>query len=350
VKQKPSDSNDTASAAQTDAAVSLDSWVEAAPLGALRLRPPPRWHGAAERLLRYAAFASVAAIILIFLFVLKESLPLFFSEDIQNEVSPRTMLSAQWWDGYSGPVHVWQPVSAQPKYSIWPLVVGSLKITFVAVLLAVPVSVGAAVYVTQFAPARVREVVKPAIELLASIPSVVLGFFALMVMASAFQSWFGLDSRLNGFVAGSALAIAVVPVVFTICEDALMAVPQSFKDASAALGAARWQTTLFVVTPAAAPGLLVGVALGFGRAVGETMIVLMASGNAALLSLDVTDSARTVSATIAAELAEVIFGGAHYSVLFFLGLLLFLITAVINLAGELAINRMRRRLRGQADG
>ena len=183
-----------------------------------------------------------------------------------------------------------------------------------------------------------REVVKPVVELLAGIPSVVLGFFALMVMASWMQDALGLESRLNAIVAGLALSFAIIPVIFTISEEAFGAVPRSYVEASIALGAARWQTVLRVVLPAASPGLAAGVALGLGRAVGETMIVLMASGNAAILSGRFDESVRTLSATIAAELAEVVFGGAHYTVLFYLGTLLFIITFVVNMLGEQAIS------------
>ena len=158
------------------------------------------------------------------------------------------------------------------------------------------------------------------------------------------QDWLGLDSRLNALVAGVALSFAIIPVVFTVSEEAFGAVPPSYVEASTALGAARWQTILRVLVPAAGPGVAAGIALGLGRAVGETMIVLMASGNAAIISASPGDSVRTISATIAAELAEVVFGGAHYTVLFFLGVLLFAITFATNLLGDYAVNRMKRRL------
>jgi len=190
----------------------------------------------------------------------------------------------------------------------------------------------------------VRELVKPAVEMLAGIPSVVLGFFALIVMASWLQDTFGFESRLNAVVAGLALSFAIVPVIFTISEEAFGAVPRSYVEGSIALGAARWQTTVKVILPAAGPGLAAAVALGLGRAVGETMIVLMASGNAPILSASPTDSVRTLSATIAAELAEVVFGGPHYTVLFFLGALLFLTTFVINTLGDWTIQRMKRKM------
>jgi phosphate transport system permease protein len=231
-----------------------------------------------------------------------------------------------------------------PKYGVWPLLVGTLKVTVVSMLVAVPLAVAAAIFVSQYASTRTRELVKPIIELLAGIPSVVLGFFALIVMASWFQQVFGFDSRLNAVVAGVALSLAVIPVVFTVCEEALGAVPRSYVEASIALGAARWQTITKVVLPAAAPGIAASIALGLGRAFGETMIVLMASGNAAILSANPADSVRTLSATIAAELAEVVFGGPHYTVLFALAVLLFVITFGVNLAGDFTITRMKRRM------
>jgi phosphate transport system permease protein len=211
-------------------------------------------------------------------------------------------------------------------------------------VVAVPLAISAAVFVSQYAGRRTREIVKPAIEFLAGIPSVVLGFFALMVMASWFQDVFGFDSRLNAVVAGVALSFAVIPVVFTVCEEALGAVPRSYVEASAALGAARWQTITRVVLPAAAPGIAASIALGLGRAFGETMIVLMASGNAAILSANPGESVRTLSATIAAELAEVVFGGPHYTVLFTLAVLLFIVTFGINFIGDQAISRMKRKM------
>jgi phosphate transport system permease protein len=206
--------------------------------------------------------------------------------------------------------------------------------------------VGAALYVSQYASNRTREVVKPVIELLAGIPSVVLGFFALMVMATWFQNLFNLESRLNALVSGVALSFAVVPVIFTLSEEAFRAVPRSYVEASTALGAARWQTILRVVLPAASPGIAAGVALGLGRAIGETMIVLMASGNAATMSLNPARSFRSFSATIAAELGEVVHGDAHYRVLFFLGAALFVITFLLNLAGHAYVGRLKRKLQG----
>lgn len=313
-------------------------------LGRLRLARPPRWHGMAETLIKILALSAIAAVILIFVFVAKEALPLFYNAVIHKEVTLRQMWLAQQWPGYDAPDHIWQPVSEIPKYGVWPLVVGTIKVSFIAMLVGAPLGIGAALWVSQFARPRVREIVKPVVELLAGIPSVVLGFFALMVMATWMQDAFGLESRLNSLVAGVALSFTIIPVIFTISEEAFGAVPRSYVEASVALGAARWQTVVRVLLPAASPGIAAGVALGLGRAVGETMIVLMASGNAAILSGSLTESVRTLAATIAAELAEVVFGGAHYTVLFYLGTLLFISTFVVNSAGDWIIARMKRRL------
>jgi phosphate transport system permease protein len=310
----------------------------------LKLSKAPFWHRAAEWLLHALAISAVVAIALILIFTAKEAAPILYSKVVREEVTLAKMWWPQLWPGYDEAASVWQPVSDIPKFGVWPLILGTLKVTLVSMAVSVPLGVGAAVYVSQYAGPRTREIVKPVVELLAGIPSVVLGFFALMVMATWFQNVFHLESRLNALVSGVALSFAVIPVIFTLSEEALRAVPRSYVEASTALGAARWQTIGRVILPAASPGIAAGVALGLGRAVGETMIVLMASGNAAIVSASLTDSARTIAATIAAELAEVVFGGAHYTVLFFLGTILFLVTFGINTVGDWAIRRMKRRL------
>jgi len=310
----------------------------------LKLSKAPFWHRAAEWLLHALAISAIVAVVLILVFTAKEAAPIVYSKIVRAEVTLTKMWVPQLWPGYDESGSIWQPVSEIPKFGVWPLILGTLKVTLVAMAVSVPLGVGAAVYVSQYAGARTREIVKPVVELLAGIPSVVLGFFALMVMATWFQNVFHLESRLNALVSGVALSFAVIPVIFTLAEEALRAVPRSYVEASTALGAARWQTIGRVILPAASPGIAAGVALGLGRAVGETMIVLMASGNAAIVSASLADSTRTIAATIAAELAEVVFGGAHYTVLFFLGTLLFLVTFGINSVGDWAIRRMKRRL------
>ncbi len=264
-----------------------------------------------------------------------------------NTTQWRYLLFPYQWTGYDAPDYIWQPISAIHKYNIIPLFVGSLKATLVALLVAVPLALGAAIFVSQLANPRLKEWLKPAIELLAGIPSVVLGFFALIVMASFFQGIFGYESRLNALVAGVALGLAVIPVVFSIAEDALTSVPRSYTQAALALGSSKWQAAWQIVVPAAIPGIFAAIMLGFGRAIGETMVVLMASGNASIISASILDSIRTITATIAAELAEAVFGGHHYRILFMLGAVLFAITFVSNLAGDLVIHRLKARLEGK---
>jgi phosphate transport system permease protein len=264
-----------------------------------------------------------------------------------NTTSWSLLVKSFRWHGYDEPAYIWQPTSEIPKFNVIPLVVGSLKATIVALLLSVPLGVGAAIYVSQLAPTRVREIVKPAIEMLAGIPSVVLGFFALIVLASILQAVFQYSSRLNTMVAGVALGLTVIPVIFTISEDALTSVPRSYGQAALALGASPWQVAWQIVLPAALPGVFAACVLGFGRAIGETMIVVMASGNATIMSLSIFDSCRTITATIAAEMAEVVFGGAHYRILFMLGAILFTVTFVSNIIGDIVVHRLKSRLEGR---
>jgi phosphate transport system permease protein len=259
----------------------------------------------------------------------------------------RYMIFPYQWTGYDAPVYIWQPISQIHKYNIVPLFIGSLKATLVALIVAVPLALGAAIYVSQLANPNLKEWLKPSIELLAGVPSVVLGFFALIVMATVLQNVFGYESRLNAVVAGIALGLAIIPVVFSIAEDALTSVPRSYTQAALALGSSKWQAAWKIVVPAAIPGIFAAVVLGFGRAIGETMIVLMASGNASIVSASILDSVRTITATIAAELAEAVFGGHHYRILFMLGALLFAVAFLSNLAGDVIIHRLKGRLEGK---
>jgi phosphate transport system permease protein len=295
----------------------------------------------AETAIKGVALLSILAVLLILIFVGKEALPVLTSAEVHQEVTPGALFAPHGAAGY-----MWQPVSDDPKYNILPLFLGTLKVTLVALLFAVPLSVGAALYVSEFAGRRTREIVKPAIELLAGIPSVVIGFFALVVLASLVQRLLGTEHRLNSIVAGLALSVAVCPIIFSVSEDAFRAVPRSYRSAALALGSSSSQTMLKVVLPAAGPGIAASIVLGFGRAIGETMIVLLASGNAALFDSSFERSTRTVTATIAQELGEVVVGSAHYHVLFALGALLFLSTLVVNLAAARVVSRMRARLGG----
>jgi phosphate transport system permease protein len=269
-----------------------------------------------------------------------------------NPIEWRYLLRPHSWTGYPRPVYVWQPISPIRKYNLVPLVVGSLKVTVVAVLVAFPLSVAAAIYVNQLAPRPLRAWIRSAIQLLAGIPSVVIGFLALVLLAGildgpthALAGALGWPaSRLNAGVAGLALGFAVIPVVFSVAEDALASVPRTHAIAALGLGATPWQATWQVVLPAASPGLLAAGILGFSRAMSDTMIVLMASGNAALMSWNIFEPARAMTATIAAEMAEALFGGHHYRMLFLIGTLLLGITFVCNLLAEVIIRRFKTRL------
>jgi phosphate transport system permease protein len=298
--------------------------------------------GLIELAIRLSSLIAIISLLLIFIFIGKEAIPILTSGEIQEEVSIKSLffpLSPE-------SPFVWQPISRVPKYSILPLFIGTLKVTVVSLLIAIPIALGAALFTAEFAPVWLREILKPVVELLAGIPSVVVGFFALMVMATWFQNIFGFTFRLNAITAGMGLALAVIPIIYTVAEDAFLAVPENYREGSFALGATTWQTAWRVVLPAALPGAFAACVLGFGRAIGETMIVLMASGNSATLSLDPTLSFRSFSASIAAELAEVVVGSAHYHVLFFLGAFLFIMTFFTNLAGHWYVQRLQKKLSG----
>jgi len=242
----------------------------------------------------------------------------------------------------------WVPVSQKPRYGILSLIVGTFKITLISILFAAPLAILAALYTASFASKRMKEIIKPTIELLAGFPSIVIGFFALMVLATFLQNVFHYDTRLNSFVGGIAMGIAAIPIIFTITEDALTAVPSSFYQASLALGASKWQTAFFVILPAATPGIFAAILLGIGRVFGETMIALMATGNAALMDLNPFTSVRTLAATIGAEMAEVVFGDTHYNVLFLIGALLFVFTFALNAIAEFYVKgKLMKRIQGK---
>lgn len=343
------------------------------PLLRKRLRPGEFM---AEYTIRSVAFISFAVIILIFVFVFRETLPIFskqensgmkqeelvqetYGEDpgdlaVPEEVGGgREVVSSG--TGHEGDASLsnlmgdnWQPVSDSPKYGLLPLFWGSFKVTIISILIAAPIGILAALFTAVLAPVWLKEILKPTIELLAGIPSVVVGFFALVVIASVFQDFFGYQYRLNAFIGGVALSLAVIPIIYTVTDDALTTVPRLYTEAALALGATRWQTALFVVLPAATPGIFAAILLGIGRAFGETMIVLMATGNAALMSFSMFDPVRTMSATIGAEMAEVVFGDTHYSVLFLIGSILFVFTFLLNAVAEFYVRkRLMVRFRGE---
>ncbi|MFO1077525.1 MAG: phosphate ABC transporter permease subunit PstC [Planctomycetota bacterium] len=236
----------------------------------------------------------------------------------------------------------WEPTAVPPTYGALPLIAGTCWITGVAMLIAVPLAFGAAVYIGEFARGKQREWLKILIELLAAFPSVVWGVIGLQVMKPIIQYVFGVQVGLNVLNAGIILGLMAAPIITTIAEDALKAVPESYREAAEALGATRWQVVWRVVLPHARPGLSAAVLLGVGRAFGETIAVLMASGHRLMVPHSIFDSAATITATIAAELGEAAHGSDHYSVLFVLGLLLFAITFAINVTADWIVRGRRR--------
>ncbi|HET7707116.1 MAG TPA: phosphate ABC transporter permease subunit PstC [Thermoanaerobaculia bacterium] len=295
-----------------------------------------------------AGWFAILFIALIFVFTFREALPIFTEPEVAKEANLHEFFVKKVEGETIEQQYIWQPVGDVPKFSFIPLILGTLKATFVGLLFACPIGVAAALFSSEFAPPKLREWIKPVIELLAGIPSVVLGFFALLVLASWLQNVFGFTYRLNAWNAGLALGIALLPVVFTISEDGMSSVPRHYREGSLALGASRFQTAWKVVLPAALPAVFASFVLAFGRAIGETMILLMAGGNAAITSFSLSDPLRTLSATIAAELGEVVFGDPHYSALFFMGTLLFVMTFVSNSVGQWVIGRMQRRMQGES--
>ena len=237
----------------------------------------------------------------------------------------------------------WYPTSeSNVRYGVLALIVGSLSVTTLAMVMAVPLGLGAAVFVSEFCGGRARETLKVVIELLAAIPSVVWGFIGISVMNPLIQRVFGVPVGLNVLNGALLLALMSVPIIVSIGEDALKAVPDSFREAALALGATRWETVHRVLFPAAKNGLLAAVLLGVGRAIGETMAVLMATGHAINIPKSIFDPVRTLTATIAAELGEASAGSPHYQVLFVIGILLFSITFVVNVTADIVVKGVRK--------
>jgi phosphate transport system permease protein len=238
----------------------------------------------------------------------------------------------------------WIPTSSvQPKYGTGALILGTLSVTILAMLIAVPFGLGAAVFVSEFCTGKVKETLKIVIELLAAIPSVVWGFIGLSVMSPVIISVFHVPVGVNLLNAALLLALMSVPIMVSIGEDALKAVPDSYREAGIALGATKWQLVYRVLLPAAKNGLLAAVLLGVGRAIGETMAVLMATGHAVNIPDSIFDPVRTLTATIAAELGETSHGSPHYQILFLIGVLLFSITFVVNLAADLVVKGIKKK-------
>jgi phosphate transport system permease protein len=238
----------------------------------------------------------------------------------------------------------WNPTSpVQEKYGILSMIASTFMITLGSLVLAVPIGIGVAAYLSDVAHWRVREIVKPIIEILAGIPSVVIGFLGIVLFGPVIAKIFGLSNGLNALNGSVLLAIMALPTIISISEDSLNAVPRAYSEASLALGASRWQTLVRVRIPAALSGIIAGIMLGMGRAIGETMTVLMATGNAPAFPKGFLRSVRTLTATIAIELGEVPYYTTHYYALFAIGLVLFIITFIVNLISDLILNKYQER-------
>jgi phosphate transport system permease protein len=238
----------------------------------------------------------------------------------------------------------WFPTSTVPEFGILPLIAGSFAVTAVSSTMSIPLGVMTAAWLSEIAPSGVRRIVKPVIELLAALPSVVVGFFGMVIVAPALQDGFDADTGLNLFNASLMLAFMSVPTICSIAEDALRAVPVSLREASLALSATRWETTLRVVIPAAFSGIGTACMLGMSRSIGETMVVLMVAGGAGIVPHSLFDPVRPMPAAIAAEMAEASFRGAHYHALFAIGMVLFLFTLAFNVIAQHIAEKNRQVL------
>lgn len=279
------------------------------------------------RLIKAAGYSAIFFVGLIFFFLLREGLPTL------REVEISSLLSTRWY-----------PI--EEYYGILPLIGGSLLITIGATLIAVPFGIGTAVYLAEIAPRWLREILKPGVEILGGLPSVVLGFLGMIVFAPFLRKFLDLPTGLTALTGSILLGGIAIPTVVSVAEDALDAVPKSYRDASLAIGATEWQTIWRVTLPAARSGVLTAVMLGVGRAIGETMTVMMVSGNAPVMPSGLRDffsPARTMTATIAAEMGEVANGSVHYHVLFFIGMVLFLISLAVNITASAIVFRQRKR-------
>ena len=274
-------------------------------------------------LVQAAGYLSVLFVGLISLFLLKEGVPALFSVPLSNLFSI-----------------TWYPI--ENHFGILPLLGGSLLITIVAGLIAVPLGVGTAIFISEIAPGWANEILKPLVEILAGFPSVVLGFIGILVLSPMFRVYLNLPTGLTAFTGAVLLGWAAIPTIVSVAEDALKDVPQSYRQAAMALGVTRWQTIWGVTLPAARAGVLTAVMLGIGRVIGETMVVMMVTGNAPVMPVgfqSIFMPARTMTATIASEMGEVANGSTHYQVLFFIGIVLFLFSLAINIAVFISTSR-----------
>jgi len=267
----------------------------------------------------------LVVLLLIMLFLFKEGLPLFKVVTVKE-----FLLGTSWY-----------PTSEDARFGTLPLTIASVSVTLLASLFAGPFSMAVAIYVAELARPAVKEIVKPMIEIIASIPSVVVGFFGMVVVAPLLQEYFDIDTGLNLLNASIMLAFMAIPTIASISEDAISSVPTSLKEASYALGANRWQTIFHITIPAALSGIWTAIILGISRVIGETVVVLMVAGGAGMIPKSIMDTVRPLTSTIAAEMAEAPFHGNHYYALFSIGIILFFITFVFNIIADYLSNKYK---------
>jgi len=278
-----------------------------------------------EKLILICGLASIFFVILIFLFLLKEGLSVF-----------KTIIPFKFILGKS-----WYPISEPAQLGILPLILGSLLVTLGAAIISIPIGVACAVYISEIAPLKIKEILKGGIELLAAIPSVVLGFIGMVTLVPWLKQLFHLPTGLTALSGSIMLAFMAMPTIVSIAEDALYSIPKSYKEGALALGATHWQTIYRVMLPAASSGILAAVMLGIGRVIGETMAVMMITGNAAVMPHSILQPVRTLTATIAAEMGEAVVGSEHYFALFAIGIVLFIISFAINVTADLFLHKKR---------
>jgi phosphate transport system permease protein len=277
--------------------------------------------------IKIAGFSSIIFLLLIFAFLMKEGTPALV------EVSVGELFNTRWY-----------PI--EQYFGILPLIGGSLIVTFFSILIALPFGVGTAVYIAEIAPQGIKQLLKPVIEILAGIPSVVLGFIGIQVLVPFVRRFLDLPTGLTAFSGSILLALISIPTIVSIAEDALYAVPRSYREAAIALGASKWETIWGVTLPAARTGVLTAVMLGIGRSLGETMAVMMVTGNAPVMPTQWMSfflPIRTMTATIASEMGEVASGSTHYHVLFFIGIILFVLSLIINVTASWVSLRKKTR-------
>ena len=279
-----------------------------------------------EICIKLSGLVVVVFVLLIFLFLLKDSLSLFRQYPIS-----KFLFGTEWL-----------PISDPPQFGVIPLLLGSIYVTVWAILICVPLGVGSAMFIAEIAPKHLKNVLKSLVEILASIPSVVLGFLGILWLAPVLRDTFHLSTGMCGLTGSLLLAFMALPTIISISEDALTSVPRTYREAAYGLGATRWQTLWRIVLPSASPGILAAVMLGVGRVVGETMVVLMVTGNAPVMPKSILQPLRTLTATIAGEMGETVGGSDHYYALFAVGLVLFAITFAINFVADLFLRRARK--------